>query len=531
MDDNGTVLDPGVVYVGAGSIAEVKPEGAPPPPGFENIELMRSRGTIYPGMIELHNHLAYNVLPLWQVPELFQRREQWRSHEDKRRLVTAPMRVLGETEGYLQAVVRYVECKCLLSGVTTSQGITLFSSAGSQRYYRGIVRNVEETDDQLLPEAKTKVSDVEAQSVEKFFERLKSSSCMLLHLSEGIDEIARKHFLHLQLPSLEWAISPALAGIHSLGLSPEDVHIHGQHGGTVVWSPLSNMLLYGRTLDLASVRAAGVRMGLGSDWSPTGSKNLLGELKIARLVNQAQGGIYSDRELVAMVTRNAADMLGWKKSLGSIEKGKFADLVVVHGRRGDPYAHLIEQPETHVSLVVIHGVPRCGWPSLMSTFGVGTEDIRIGYAQRRLNLAQETADPLVAGLSLGEAENRLREGLSQVRELARRREARILFRETGIRTRGVSLTPEPEWNILLDNDEPQELRGYLGLPPSGVGLSTPGGPPRTRATTAGAISRDVESAQIELDELTVADDPHFLERISRQQNLADFVKTGLPDLY
>jgi 5-methylthioadenosine/S-adenosylhomocysteine deaminase len=531
MDENDTVLDRGVVYVDAGIIAEVKPEGASPPPGFENIELIRSRGTIYPGMIELHNHLPYNVLPLWQVPKLFQRREQWRNHEDKRRLVTAPMRVLGETEGYIQAVVRYVECKCLVSGVTTSQGITLFSAAGSQRYYRGIVRNVENTDDQLLPEAKTKVSDVEAQSVEKFFERLKSSSCMLLHLSEGIDEIARKHFLHLQLPSLEWAISPALAGIHSLGLSPEDIHIHGQHGGTVVWSPLSNMLLYGRTLDLASAKAAGVRMGLGSDWSPSGSKNLLGELKIARLVSQAQGGIYSDRELLAMVTRNAADMLGWKTSLGSIEKGKFADLVVVYGRRGDPYAQLIEQPETRVSLVVIHGVPRCGWPSLMSTFGLGTEDIRIGYAQRRLNLEQETADPLVAGLSLGEAENRLRQGLSQVRELARQREARILFRDTGIRTRGVSLTPEPDWNILLDNDEPQELRGYLGLPPSGIGLSTPRGPQRTRAATAGTISRDLESAQIELDELTVADDPNFLERISRQQNLPDFVKTGLPDFY
>jgi hypothetical protein len=203
----------------------------------------------------------------------------------------------------------------------------------------------------------------------------------------------------------------------------------------------------------------------------------------------------------------------------------------VYGRRGDPYVQLIEQSETCVSLVVIHGVPRCGWPSLMSTFGLGTEDIRIGYAQRRLNLEQETADPLVAGLSLGEAENRLRQGLSQVRELARQREARILFRDTGIRTRGVSLTPEQDWNILLDNDEPQELRGYLGLPPSGIGLSTPRGPQRTRAATAGTISRDLESAQIELDELTVADDPNFLERISRQQNLPDFVKTGLPDFY
>jgi 5-methylthioadenosine/S-adenosylhomocysteine deaminase len=28
--------------------------------------------TLYPGMIELHNHLAYNAVPLWRVPKRYQ---------------------------------------------------------------------------------------------------------------------------------------------------------------------------------------------------------------------------------------------------------------------------------------------------------------------------------------------------------------------------------------------------------------------------------------------------------------------------
>ncbi len=55
------------------------------------------------------------------------------------------MKTIGEATDLLPALVRYVECKALVGGVTTTQGIALFSAPGVRRYYRGIVRNVEET--------------------------------------------------------------------------------------------------------------------------------------------------------------------------------------------------------------------------------------------------------------------------------------------------------------------------------------------------------------------------------------------------
>jgi cytosine/adenosine deaminase-related metal-dependent hydrolase len=41
---------------------------------------------------------------------------------------------------------------------------------------------------------------------------------------------------------------------------------------TIVWSPLSNLLLYGKTTDVAAARTAGLTIALGSGWSPSGSK-------------------------------------------------------------------------------------------------------------------------------------------------------------------------------------------------------------------------------------------------------------------
>src|SRR4030067_1151047 len=169
MDSSSTVLNKGTVYVDAGKIIGVHPENTSPPSGFEDIPVIKSRRTIYPGLIELHNHLSYNILQLWDVPKLYTNRDQWSGTPTYQKLISGPMKVLGQTPGYLPAIVRYVECKCLLSGVTTSQGIALYSNQGIVRYYRGIVRNVEQTDGVDLPEADSRIADVDAADAGRFF--------------------------------------------------------------------------------------------------------------------------------------------------------------------------------------------------------------------------------------------------------------------------------------------------------------------------------------------------------------------------
>ena len=130
-----------------------------------------------------------------------------------------------ETATYLWRngkMVRWAEAKCLVGGTTTSQGIALYSNAGITKYYRGLVRNVEETNDPELPEASTRIGDVEAGSGAKFLARLEShrdkGKKLILHLAEGTDDRANDHFRALKIDDRRWAINEALVGIHGTGL-------------------------------------------------------------------------------------------------------------------------------------------------------------------------------------------------------------------------------------------------------------------------------------------------------------------------
>ena len=325
MDDAFTVVRKGVVYIERGAIVAVRSATEPVPEGFEAVRRVETGGTLYPGLIDLHNHLSYNALPLWSpVPRQFEHRGQWPEHPDYRKLISGPMTVVGkyrDDEGkpaLLAPLVRYVECKCLLGGVTTSQGIMLNSNSGVRRYYRGIVRNVEQTDDPDLVEAQARIDDVDARDARSFRAKLNKQPprCFLLHLSEGVtrpgdlDSVARRHFLALQVAPHEWALNERFTGIHATGLLGPDYDVLAEHGAAIVWSPLSNLLLYGGTARVEEARRAGVRIGLGSDWSPSGSKNLLGELKVAWLYSQAMlGALFTARDLVAMATRDATAIL------------------------------------------------------------------------------------------------------------------------------------------------------------------------------------------------------------------------------
>ncbi|HXJ93670.1 MAG TPA: amidohydrolase family protein [Terriglobia bacterium] len=522
MDEALTVIPHGVLYIAKGSIVGLEEASAPPPAGFEGVPVVNTGGTLYPGLIELHNHLPYNVLPLWNVPKKFTNRDQWSGTGDYQKLVSGPMQVVGKTPGLLPAVVRYVEARALLGGVTTSQGVQLFSNAGVRRFFRGIVRNVEQTDEAALPEAATRVADVEARDAKLFLARLLKQSCFLLHLSEGTDATARKHFLALQMSDGEWAISRQLAGIHCAALHPEDFDVLAQHQGAMVWSPMSNLLLYGQTADVKAAKSAGVRIGLGPDWSPSGSKNLLGELKVARLVSQAQGGIFTDAEIIAMATRSAASILQWQDALGTLEAGKRADVLVIAGQKSDPYAGLISASETSISLVMINGVARYGTPSLMQHLSAKSEKILVGGHSRMVYFEQTTADPDVEAISLSEAHERLTQALKTLPDLASELE----------RPRppapAARLGPEPlVWSLALDEIQPTgiDLRPRLPLGARGA----PTGPQRLMPLAKVPLSELVEP--IALSPLTVADDGKFLDQIAAEANLPAFIKSGLKEFH
>ncbi len=540
MDDAWTVKPNAILFIDKGTIVAVQDRAQPPPAGFDGVAVVETRGTLFPGLIELHNHLSYNALPLWSpVPKRFDHRGQWPDHPDYRKLISGPMTVVGkyrDAQGkpaLLAPLVRYVECKCLLGGVTTSQGIMLSSNAGVQRYYRGIVRNVERTDDVHLSEAQGRIPDVDAKNAKAFLTRLnKEDSCYLLHLSEGItksgqvDSVARKHFLALEVAPNQWALNDRFTGIHAAGLLPEDFEVLAHHGGSMVWSPLSNLLLYGETARVEAAKDAGVRIGLGSDWSPSGSKNLLGELKVAWLYSRHRlDGLFSAREVVAMATREPAKILKWHDALGTLEAGKRADLLVLAGQEGDPYDALIRAKETAINLVMINGVVRYGLPELMKVLASQGETVRVGGETRWLFLEQETADPDVAQVSLGTARRALQAAFHNLPKLARELEKP----NTRTAKQAVLDIREPVvWTLALDEiqDTGTDLRPRLPL--NGPRDFT-GSTRLSQRATALPLSQLLQP--LALDPLTVADDSNFLTEIANQPNLPDPIRSNLATLY
>ena len=95
---------------------------------------------------------------------------------------------------------------------------------------------------------------------------------------------------------------------------------------------------------------SGVKIAMGSDmcWSYPGKTR--GEASVATFVNLHRAGVPA-LEVIRAVTVNAAEMLGWNDRIGTIEPGKFADLVAVPG---DPVADVGELE--HVRFVMKGGL-------------------------------------------------------------------------------------------------------------------------------------------------------------------------------
>jgi 5-methylthioadenosine/S-adenosylhomocysteine deaminase len=344
---------------------------------------------------------------------------------------------------------------------------------------------------------------------------LKSLDCLLLHLSEGTDDKAREHFLALEGPPGDWAITSSLAGIHCVALRKKDFDVLGKAGAAMVWSPLSNLLLYGETADVSMAREAGVLAALGPDWSPSGSKNLLGELKLARLVDNVNGGSLSDVELIALTTRNPAKILGWDEQLGTIEAGKRADLLVVSGAGGDAHAHLFTRSEHDVELVVVNGVPRYGAGTVMrKLLGEAAVQAEVGSAGGRahlLFLVQATGDPVTGKVSLKEATDLLADGLHRLPELAKDVDKQ-------------KLSPEDTF-LVLDHEEEDgaDLRPHLPGPDGNLTAMLDG-------FAAGTPLSDL-LVPLTLDPLTVFDDGHFVETLAAEKNLPKEVAHHVSDLF
>jgi hypothetical protein len=168
------------------------------------------------------------------------------------------------------------------------------------------------------------------------------------------------------------------------------------HSMSLVWTPHSDVALYGQTSNVPLALAKGINVSLGTSWSLTGSHNLLEELRFADQVDDASwGNVLSAYDLVQMVTIHAAKTLHLDATLGSIDVGKKADLTVVGGTCTDPWSTLIHSRPRDVRLVMVGGVPLYGDTSMQAAApsSPGCEALTVCGAQKFACVAESGGTP------------------------------------------------------------------------------------------------------------------------------------------
>ena len=299
-----TVIEDGTVVILDGRIVAmgahvVLPAGA---------KVVATDGIIAPGLIDLHNHLSWNIFPRWRPNQEFGNRYDWQQKPVYNIEMTVPHALIAR-EGLECEAERDAEVKAITEGET--------SVTGSMRgpCVQHLTRNLD-VDPELGPGLGKIIYNVFPlqMSPEELAEAdaalgAHPRGSLLIHLGEGAphDAAAAREFAMLKGRGL---LRPGVSLIHGVAITPEGFKEMAANGVGLIWSPRSNVELYGDTADVAAAKAAGVTIALAPDWSPTGSVGSLGELNYASMWNQTQSAPpFSERDLVLMATANAAKLV------------------------------------------------------------------------------------------------------------------------------------------------------------------------------------------------------------------------------
>lgn len=213
------------------------------------------------------------------------------------------------------------------------------------------------------------------------------------HVSEGIDVDARNEFLCLtdKVAKGKNYIDSRTAIIHGVGLTGADVATMAAKGAKLVWSPRSNISLYGETARVTEFDKLGVPIGLGTDWLPSGSMNMLRELACVDAFNQNNlGGYFSDQKIWLMATKGSAQALGFDGVTGELAAGKTADIAIFAKRGRSQYRAVIAASEKDVALVLRSGKVLVGASSVVGALEESCEELEICGASKRVCLTRDT---------------------------------------------------------------------------------------------------------------------------------------------
>ncbi|MBU1240974.1 DUF4215 domain-containing protein, partial [Myxococcota bacterium] len=333
-------------------------------------------GVISPGLINSHDHITYvSNVPYTDTGERYEHRHDWRKG------LNGHTKITGVSGGASADEIRYGELRFFIGGTTSVLG-----SGSASGFLRNLDRSEQEglgqppadyntfplgdNDGELLDDGCGYPSIDTTASVA-------GMEAYVPHVSEGINGYALNEFICVsdQANGGEDLLEPQSAFIHGVGLRPMQYGQMGVEGTALIWSPRTNITLYGDTAKVTVADRLGVLIAIGTDWIATGSMNMQRELKCADSYNANYlNGYFTDRDLWLMATLNGAMAISMDDAIGSITVGRVADIAIFDGSTNTDYRAVIDAQPNDVSLVMRGGEVLYGDDDLISTLVVSSCD-------------------------------------------------------------------------------------------------------------------------------------------------------------
>ncbi|GHU80832.1 hydrolase [Spirochaetia bacterium] len=330
------------------------------PPGKGVSVDLKGASCVYPSFINTHDHLQGNYLPaVGPKPGTFYLTWLPWDNDLKTSATFTERSKLSREELY-----RISAYKCLFSGVTTVNDH--FPQALNRQILPTLpIRAILEYG---LAHESSSYDLKWGDGIEVEHKRaVKNKWPFITHLAEGFDKEAMEGVEILERLGV---LDNHCLLVHGIAFSDEDIKKVAKAGASVSWCAGSNMLMFNVTCKIRKMLKAGINVTIGTDSSASGPVNFLAELHYIReLYRSMYGEDLPPKTIFEMTTINAARAFWMQDRLGTLEEGKLADMLVLRGRKDDPFENLVSASMEDIELLTLAGKPIYGEMRFLDLLG------------------------------------------------------------------------------------------------------------------------------------------------------------------